>query len=199
MKGYKVINIESLLEYDETGTKKLLQEFTCKNNADVEYFIRHKAIEFSRCGFAKTHLVFASYKENPVIAGYFSLSGAKSFVVGTKAVTKRVQRRLARFGTYNESLKQFYIPAPLIGQLGKNSTYPSLISGAELLYLACDKIKSIQYDIGGKFAYLECEDIPFLREFYQQNGFVCFGERILDNDEQEHIKTTKLLQLLKYL
>lgn len=169
-------------------------------NLDIEEFLHCKAIEFSKFGVAKTHLVFASYKDNYEIAGYFSLAGSKSFVISakSKAVSRRIKDRIKRFGTYNADLRQYRIPAPLIGQIGKNANFPNLISGDELLQLACDKIKQVQLDVGGKFAYLECENIPRLVEFYQRNGFVLFGERELDADEK-NLKTQTLLQLLKYL
>lgn len=202
MTGYKIVNLDDLLsEMGEHETKEMLQSFYCKNNYDVEYFLKSKAIEFSKCSIAKTHIVFASYKGNWVIVGYFALAGTKSFVVKTKSksISKTWKRKFYRFGSYNEELKQFNIPAPLIGQLGKNSAHSGLISGAELLKLACDKIRAVQSEVGGKFAYLECEDIKFLRDFYSQNGFFCFGERELDVDERHGFKTEKLLQLLKYL
>lgn len=202
MTGYKIVNLDDLLsEKGEIVTKEMLQSFSCKQNHDVEYFLKSKAIEFSKCSIAKTHIVFASYKGKWVIVGYFALAGTKSFVVKTKskAISKTWKKKFYRFGSYNEELKQFNVPAPLIGQLGKNSDYSGLISGAELLKLACDKIRAVQCEVGGKFAYLECEDIPFLKDFYSQNVFFCFGERELDVDERHGFKTEKLLQLLKYL
>lgn len=65
--------------------------------------------------------------------------------------------------------------------------------------LACDKIKSIQDEIGGKVTYLECEDKPKLIEFYESNGFVNFGKRELDKDEKDDLSGQYLIQMLKYL
>ena len=75
---------------------------------------------------------------------------------------------------------------------------PSLISGDELLELACEKISTIQLDLGGKFAYLECEDKPQLTEFYSSNGFVEFDRRELDKDESG-LSGDYLIQMLKYI
>lgn len=199
--GYKIVNLDLLMEeLGEAETNKKLKTFSCPLNLDIEEFLHYKAMEFSKFGLAKTHLVFASYKSSHEIAGYFSLAGSKSFVVSakSKSISRRIKERIKRFGSYNTEFRQYYVPAPLIGQIGKNANFPSLISGDELLYLACEKIKQVQLDVGGKFAYLECENIPKLVEFYQRNGFVIFGERELDADEK-NLKTQTLLQLLKYL
>lgn len=200
-RGYKIVNLDLLIEeVGEERVDEILKTFSCPLNFDVEEFLHRKAVAFSKSGIAKTHLVFASYKNNYEIAGYFSLAGSKSFVVSakSKAISRKIRERIRRFATYDNKLKQYNIPAPLIGQLGKNANYPNLISGSELLQLACDKIKQVQLDVGGKFAYLECENVPKLVEFYQKNGFVLFGERELDADEK-NLKTHTLLQLLKYL
>ena len=63
--------------------------------------------------------------------------------------------------------------APLIAQLGKNyhEGMNHLITGDELLCLACEKISRIQLDLGGRFVYVECEDKPKLIDFYAANGF----------------------------
>lgn len=87
---------------------------------------------------------------------------------------------------------------PLLGQIGKNykNKYNELITGDILLKLAIDKIKEAQYILGGRFIFLECEDKPKLREFYEENGFVCFGKRNLERDEREQIHGEYLLQML---
>ena len=90
---------------------------------------------------------------------------------------------------------------PLIAQLGKNYQhgYNTLITGEELLKLACDKVKEIQLSLGGRFVYLECEDKEVLLEFYSSNGFVNFGKRYMDRDEEEKMEGRYLIQMLKYI
>lgn len=68
-----------------------------------------------------------------------------------------------------------------------------------LLKLACNKIKEIQNAIGGRYVFLECEDNEKLIEFYESNGFECFGKRNLEKDEREKNKGEYLLQMLKDL
>ena len=74
--------------------------------------------------------------------------------------------------------------------------YNLLISGDELLKLACDKIKEAQNILGGKFVFVECEDKEDLKHFYESNGFVCFGKRNLEKDEMEQNSGKYLLQML---
>ena len=85
------------------------------------------------------------------------------------------------------------ISAPLIAQLGKNFSIEASnhITGDELLKMACDEIKKIQSTIGGKVAYLECENTPKLIDFYEENGFRSFSERIDGNH-------TSLVQMIRY-
>ncbi|ERJ00833.1 hypothetical protein HMPREF0262_00422 [Clostridium sp. ATCC 29733] len=115
-----------------------------------------------------------------------------------------MRRRINRFCTEvttptNNRLS--VIAAPLIGQLGKNfkDNANSLITGDELLKMACDKVAQAQEIIGGKIVYLECEDKLRLMDFYDRNGFVKFGSRVLDDDEKDSIYGDHLLQMLRYL
>ena len=65
MTGYRVVNLKDLFEeLGEDATKSILSNFSCPLNNDVEQFLSRKAIEFSKNGWAQTHLVFASYKDS---------------------------------------------------------------------------------------------------------------------------------------
>lgn len=206
MTGFGIVNLKELLEQvGEDRTKEILSRFSCPMNKDVENFIRGKAIEFSRQGIAQTQLVFASYKEETVLVGYFTLA-TKVLVIPKKNLkSSQWAKRVRRFSTDGAASEEhdfnFVIPAPLIGQLGKNFTndYNKLISGDELLKLATDKVRETQGIIGGKFVYLECEDKWQLTNFYEANGFVQFGHRDLDRDERDTQSGNYLVQLLKYL
>ncbi len=200
MTGFLQVNLNKMInEIGEDETKRILSTFSCQNR-DVEYFIKQKAIEFSKQGLAKTHLVFASYKKDPVLVGYFTLAN-KYFVLTKSSLTKTARKRIVKFGQYNSALERYIIPAPLIGQLGKNYTnnYNTLITGDELLKMALDKLAFFQQEIGGKIVYLECEDNEKLIRFYAGNGFVTFGKRNLDRDETDKFNGEYLVQLLKYM
>lgn len=204
MTGYRVVNLKALIEeLGEDTAKSILSDFSCPLNADVEYFLSKKAIEFAKQGWAQTHLVFASYKEKWVLVGYFALAN-KYIRISAKRLGKSsssLRRRISKFATCDSTLKAYILAAPLIAQLGKNYSngYNELITGDELLSEACNKIQRLQFDVGGKFAYLECEDKPKLIDFYSRNGFCEFDRRMLDRDETDKLDGKYLVQMLKYI
>ncbi len=75
MIGYLQIRLKDMLNvYGEERIKKLLSDFYCPMNVDVQEFIACKAVEFDKQCLSVTHLIFTSYKEKPVLVGYFSLA-----------------------------------------------------------------------------------------------------------------------------
>lgn len=204
MTGYRVVNLKILIEeLGEDTAKSILSNFSCPLNPDVEFFLSKKAMEFSKHGWAQTHLVFASYKEEWVLVGYFALAN-KYIRISSKKLGKAsgtLRRRIAKFATHDASLKSYILAAPLIAQLGKNyyNGYDKLITGDELLNEACGKISKLQFDIGGKFVYIECEDKAKLTDFYSRNGFCEFDYRYLDPDETDKLDGRYLVQMLKYI
>lgn len=200
MNGYRIISLKDMVEaLGESTVKTMLSSFSSPLNKDVEYFLRQRAIEFAKQSIAPTTLVYASYRDEPVLVGYFAIT-LKAFTV-KKDVGCNTFKRLKKFGTYNDELKSCHIPAPLIAQLSKNFTngYDKLITGKELLELACDEVRKMQKIGGGKIVYLECEDKPKLEHFYIENGFKQFAKRTLDHDERDKLSGEYLLQMLKYL
>ena len=185
----------------EDDTKSILSSFVCDKNKDVEDFIRNKAIEFSKRGFAKTKLVYwvSDDEKEKELVGYFTIA-SRYICVSKDSVSKTLGKRLFAHGRYNEGAREYIVSAPLIGQLGKNYANGNdcLISGSDLLAMALKKIVSIQEEIGGKFVYLECENKPKLIHFYESNGFTVFGKRKKDRDEIG-VDGEYLIQLLKYL
>lgn len=196
--AYNVIDLEDI--YNSIGEKdiqNLLNDFECPLNNDVEYFIKNKAIEFCKQGIARTYIVSTSYKDKQVIVGYFSLTN-KITKIKKNILSSKMRKRISRFAINDELNKSYSISLPLIGQLGKNykEDYNKLISGDILLKLACDKVREAQKILGGKFAIVECEDKEALKEFYENNGFVCFDKRNLEKDERDKNSGEYLLQML---
>ena len=204
MTGYRVVNLKILIEeLGEDNVKSILSDFSCPMNPDVEYFLSKKAIEFAKNGWSQTHLVFASYKEEWVLVGYFALAN-KYIRISAKHLGKassNLRRRISKFATFDSTLKSYILAAPLIAQLGKNycNGYNELITGSELLGEACEKIRRLQFDVGGKFVYLECEDKQKLIDFYAKNGFCEFDIRYLDRDETDKLDGDYLVPMLKYI
>lgn len=204
MTGYRVVNLKSLIdELGEDAAKSILSNFSCPLNRDVERFLAKDAIIFAKNGWSQTHLVFASYRSEWVLVGYFALSN-KYMRISAKRLGKAsssLRRRISKFAAFDRELKSYILPAPLIAQLGKNYSngYNELITGDELLNEACHKISRLQFDIGGRFTYLECEDKPKLIDFYSRNGFCDFANRYLDRDETDVMDGKYLVQMLKYI
>lgn len=185
----------------EDKTKTILSSFSCAHlNKDVDYFLHHKAIEFSKQGITKTHLVFTQYKDEVVLVGYYALT-PKYVMIDSGVLTKNYRKRINRFARYNKDFKTHILSTVLIAQLGKNyrNGYEKLITGNELLFLACEQVKNVQKIIGGKTVYLECEMADHLLKFYDRNGFVSIGKRSLDKDEACLLSGEYLAQLLKFL
>lgn len=199
--GYNIINLRDIYNVlGENKTKNILKNYICELNNDVEYFLKEKAIEFSKQDISRTYIVMGKYKGKEVITGYFAITN-KVTNIKKVVLSETKRKRLLKFATFDKESRSYSIALPLIGQLGKNyyNNYNTLISGEILLKMACDKIKETQDLIGGRFVFLECEDKPKLKEFYENNGFVCFGKRNLEKDERDKNKGDYLLQMLRDL
>lgn len=197
------INLTELVaRKGEDKVKNLLSTFSCPLNNDVEHFIKYTAIEFSKQGISSTYLVFAKTNNGSSLVGYYTLANKIFFASADGLPSKTWRRRFEKFGYYDSMAHHYCLSAPLIGQLGKNYTsgFNKYISGDELLELAIEKIKVMQYIVGGKIVYLECEPKPSLISFYTRNGFTNFGKRYLDSDEiLPFEKEQYLIQMLKYI
>ena len=177
--SYSVINLATIYKsIGEMKTKEIIGSFKCDLNKDIEYFLKEKSIEFFKQGIAETFIVTSSYKGKEVVVGYFALA-SKTTKVKKDAFGGKTKRRFARFAQCDIDNRYFLISLPLIGQIGKNynNQYNKLISGDELLKLACDKVREAQYILGGRFVFLECEDKPKLKEFYEDNRICMFWKK----------------------
>lgn len=199
--GYWQASLSQMIDtLGEAVVKEQLSSFSCPQNLDVEDFLRNKAIPFSNQGIAATHLVYASYQNQPVIVGYYALANKVYVVRNLDKLSTSLRKRLRKFAKHNAELRQYEIPMPLIGQLGKNyaNGYDKLITGKELLHLAFDRIRTMQMCVGGKLAYLECAMIPGLIRFYEENGFKQMDVRELSAGEIGLDGHTKYMQMIKY-
>jgi len=201
MTGYKIVELKELVTIvGESRVNELLSSFCCPMSPDVECFLRSSAVVFAKQGIAATHLVFTSFKDEMVLVGYFAIAN-KFFTISDKAkISKTQKKRLCKFGSYEPALKRTAIAAPLIAQLGKNfaNNYNKLITGAELLELACQKISIVHAIAGGRYAYVECEYKPKLIQFYEDNGFKVFAYRELDANEKKDFPGGQLVQLIRH-
>ena len=186
---YRIINIRRYIgnENPELGEDELLQilsEFSCPMNPDVERFLKHSSIEFTKKNQSVTYLVFSV--ADGKLLGYFTLA-LKPLTVRGETVSNTVKRKLLRISELDKKSDTYTMSAYLIAQLGKNYSENDgkMITGAELLELAWDKIKATQYMLGGIVAFLEAENEEKLLSFYRDNRFSQFDTRQTTSDTDE--------------
>lgn len=168
------VNIRRYLESDdgEQVLRNFIESFSCPKNPDIEHFLKHNAIEFTKKQQSVTYLVLS--KETPgLLMGYFALT-VKPLKIGVKDIPSNTWRRkIERVARFNEETQTYSAAGYLIAQLGKNFTGGAneRITGKELLNIALDTVYDIQDMAGGMIAFLDAENNNSLTEFYTQNGF----------------------------
>ena len=167
---YKILALRDIIrdEISETEYRdKIANEFECPINTDVETFLRDKSIEFEKMDISRTYFIYAQFRGNQCLVGYFALA--------LKPINVRsgVSRRIKQCITGNSGRNEASIF--LIGQLGKNykngiNEY-SLISGEQLLHLALEQILLAYQILGGRAILVECQNNEYLKNFYESMGF----------------------------
>ena len=182
-------------EAGEPALVELLSGFSSPKNKDVERFLKKSAIEFTKKNQSVTYLVVSA--EDVRLLGYFTLA-LKPLTVRGETVSNTMKRKLLRISELDEKSDTYTMSAYLIAQLGKNFSESggTEITGAELLKLAWDKIKEIQYLGGGVVTFLEAENEEKLLSFYRDNRFSQFDTRQTTSDADESHELVQLLRLL---
>ena len=182
-------------EVGEPALVELLSGFSSPKNKDVERFLKKSAIEFTKKNQSVTYLVVSA--EDVRLLGYFTLA-LKPLTVRGETVSNTVKKKLLRVSEWDEKSDTYTMSAYLIAQLGKNFTNGAdqKITGEELLALAWDKIKEIQYLGGGVVTFLEAENEEKLLSFYRNNRFSQFDTRQTASDAEESHELVQLLRLL---
>ena len=197
---YRIINIRRYIdnenpELGEDELLKILSEFSCPMNPDVERFLKHSSIEFTKKNQSVTYLVFSVVGGR--LLGYFTLA-LKPLTVRGETVSNTVKKKLLRISELDKRSDTYTMSAYLIAQLGKNYSENDgkMITGAELLELAWDKIRVTQYMFGGMVTFLEAENEEKLLSFYHNNRFSQFYTRQTASDTEEPYELVHLLRLL---
>ena len=200
--NYYTVNLRVYLDKDkptyigEKSLSDLLSDFSCPKNPDVEYFLLHNAIEFTKKDQSITYLVFSG--KDTALVGYYSLT-IKPISVHITNISKSMAKKLSRVSVFDKGTKVYTAAAYLIAQLGKNYSLPKekQITGSILLGFALETISNLKYSIGGVLEFLECEDNEFLLNFYKQNHFKPFDIRTTQSTYNN--KPHRLHQLLKFI
>lgn len=174
--NYTMINIREYLalgtdeEVGEPALVRLLSDFSCQKNPDVEYFLKKNAIEFTKKNQSVTYLVFSN--DEGELIGYFSIA-LKPLTVRGETVSNTVKRKLLRISELDEKSQTYTMSAYLIAQLGKNFAdgRNNRITGTEMLELAWSVIEEMQYMGGGMVVFLEANNDDKLLKYYNDNRF----------------------------
>ena len=166
---------------------EMISRFSCPINGDVEDYLRNpkRATNSSRMSSSVTYLVLDSQTSD--LLGYFTLM-MKAYSVESLKLNSKNRRLVERFSEVNKQGK-FDVPVYLIAQLGKNFALPKekQIAGVDLLKLALDRFNNVKSEIGGKLVMVEREaNRPKLLEFYNNNGFKSWTQRINEKDKVEY-------------
>lgn len=199
---FSTVNIREYLAQSsdaEIGEEVLLQilsDFSCPLNPDVERFLKEQSIEFTKRNQSVTYLVISN--EDGELLGYFTIA-VKPITVDAGSFSNTVKRKISRVSELDEASHSYNLSAYLIAQIGKNYTNEQnkRITGKELLELAIDQVRDMQYLAGGMVIFLEAEDREPLMKFYRdENNFKSFNTRETKSMVSE---SHMLVQLLKTL
>ncbi|MBB5218067.1 GNAT family acetyltransferase [Treponema rectale] len=187
--NFNVVNIIDLLKsVGEKEVRSALQEFECERNSEIEIFLKNNAIDFTKRKISVTHLIL---DDNGQIAAYFTLTHKPSNI-SSLSLSKSAIKTLSRYAILDRDSNSFNISAFLIAQFGKNSAYNGSrnISGNKLMDFCFEILESVQKQVGGGIAFLECEDKKQLLNFYQNenNRFRIFGERFSESEGKKYIQ-----------
>lgn len=193
MSTFHTANILDLIDVvGEEKVKKILSDFSCEKNMEIELFVKKNAIDFSKKKMSVTYLVF---DEETELAAIFALTH-KAIQISNEGISKTAQKIIQRYSQLDESSNSYVVSAFLIAQFGKNSNYSGdQLSGNHLMRITEEILEQVQRAIGGGIVYLECEEKEKLLNFYcnEENGFRIFDDRfsLIDN--------TKYIQLFKFI
>jgi hypothetical protein len=141
------------------------KNFYCQDD-EVENFLKEKALEFDKRNKSRTYLLIdEDNSEDIVIWGYYTLT-LKSLKYNPDLSKSKIKKIDGFRGDATEA------ESTLIGQLGKNYNYKDKISGFEIIEYAMDDIYEIQRIVGGRVAFLECNNTEKILKFYEDNGFI---------------------------
>lgn len=200
--GFLCFNIREFLQQDKDGVigeeklEKILSDFSCPQNLDVERFLRKNAVDFTKKNQSVTYLILS--RKNGDLLGYFTIT-IKPITVAADKFSNTIKKKLLRVGEYNEEGSAITLSAYLLAQIGKNfdERIETPISGDILLKAAMQIIEELQYAAGGMVVFLEAEDNKKLKTFYiRENGYKEFKTRqIKEHSGERH----QLIQMLKVI
>jgi hypothetical protein len=164
------LKLEPLCKRMETAPIELLDrligEFHCERDFDVEAFLHHTAVRNEQKGHSRTFLYLSEDSRETHIAAFFSIAIA---ITDFNVVSKNRKRKILDYSTPGRDSHD-YFGGLLVAQLARSDMYGHEdISGQELIWAAEDIIDSGRVFVGGSIIYLDCKE-PLI-DFYVGNGY----------------------------
>lgn len=185
--------ITNILDALDTGTGKVavqkwIASFLCPVNPKIEAFLKGSAIDFAKRRISITYLISDADSDN--LLGYFTLTHKPLLIDKELHISATMRRKLERYSRKDPDTGGYMASAFLIAQFGKNFALDNCqrLEGSVLMRFALDVLIDIQRQIGGGIVYLDCEDVPVLKAFYESERFKRFGERFSIEDDQHYIQ-----------
>ena len=191
MSQCEAVNILDMVNaIGEDGVSRVLSDFSCPKNPEIEHFVKQNALEFAKRKMSITYLVVDN--EGNLVA-IFALTH-KAVQLMNDGLSSSMRRRIERHAKLDEQSNTYMLSAFLIAQFGKNEQYAGSIAGNELMDMTMNILVAVQRAVGGGVVYLECEERPKLLAFYEneQNRFRVFGERYSERDQVKYVQLLKL-------
>jgi hypothetical protein len=168
--------------------EKALKLFECKQDKDIENFLRYESIRYEKTGKARTYLIIA----NGIILAYFTLS------INSITFDKGIDKKVKQILDYESDRKQFkymkkpFVPAILLALFGKDSDKfneyivrigkPKSKISDIAMPMILSIVKKVNIAIGGQVIYLDCEKDKSLIKFYESFKFSKFRDNEYDKN-----------------
>jgi hypothetical protein len=144
--------------------ERMIKEFSCARDSDVEFFLKYNAISYEQKGISRTYLYLTEAIPRR-IAAYFAVGiTATSF----QNISKSRKSKVLGFKPGRDTKDHF--GGIIVGQLARADGFnPSDINGKEIIKGAEYIIERGREYLGGKIVYIDCRE-PLIK-FYTENGY----------------------------
>lgn len=127
------VNIQDMLKaIGEEKLSKLLSDFSCPLNREVEDFVRNKSIDFAQRKLSITYLVMKRMNEaKNILVGIYTLSH-KAIEITNSNISNTTRKKLLRYATLDKDTNKYNISTFLIAQFEKTMLYLKSIQLLEM-------------------------------------------------------------------
>ena len=104
------VNIQDMLKaIGEEKLSKLLSDFSCPLNREVEDFVRNKSIDFAQRKISITYLVIKRTNEDKnILVGIYTLSH-KAIEITNSNISNTTRKKLLRYATLDKDTNKYNI------------------------------------------------------------------------------------------